>query len=184
MLNHRPGSHHGRSPRGPPVARCRGAKTNRCDVIMSIFVNPGAVRRHRGFCPVPAQVRSRLRKSRRSRMRGRIRAPTGRPCTPTGIKPLSTWKTSAARFADGRALCTFRGVATVVLKFFNIVRPDVAFFGQKDAQQAIILKRMAAILTPASPLPYVQRSGPGRAGHEFTECVSYPCGARRRAVDL
>jgi len=37
----------------------------------------------------------------------------------------------------------FKGVATVVLKLFNIVRPDYAFFGQKDAQQAIILKRMA-----------------------------------------
>ena len=36
----------------------------------------------------------------------------------------------------------FRGVCTVVLKLFEIVRPDVAFFGQKDAQQAIILQRM------------------------------------------
>jgi len=37
----------------------------------------------------------------------------------------------------------FRGVCTIVLKLFEIVRPDVAFFGQKDAQQAIILRRMA-----------------------------------------
>jgi pantoate--beta-alanine ligase len=40
----------------------------------------------------------------------------------------------------------FRGVCTVVLKLFNIVQPDVAFFGQKDAQQAIILKRMVSDL--------------------------------------
>ena len=36
----------------------------------------------------------------------------------------------------------FRGVCTVVMKLLNIIRPDVAYFGQKDAQQAIILKKM------------------------------------------
>ncbi len=40
----------------------------------------------------------------------------------------------------------FRGVCTVVLKLFEIVRPDTAYFGQKDAQQALILKRMTADL--------------------------------------
>jgi pantoate--beta-alanine ligase len=53
----------------------------------------------------------------------------------------------------------FNGVATVVLKLFTIVQPDVAYFGEKDAQQLAIIKRMVADLNlpvKIAPVPTVR----------------------------
>ena len=55
----------------------------------------------------------------------------------------------------------FRGVTTVVAKLFNIVGPDTAYFGQKDAQQAVIIRRMVSDLdtrVKVSVLPIVRES--------------------------
>ncbi len=55
----------------------------------------------------------------------------------------------------------FRGVATVVLKLFNIILPDVAFFGQKDAQQARIILQMVRdldLMVRVEVLPTVRES--------------------------
>jgi pantoate--beta-alanine ligase len=56
---------------------------------------------------------------------------------------FATWVEVEGTGAEGKARPGhFRGVATVCLKLFNIVRPQVAYFGQKDAQQAAVLRRL------------------------------------------
>lgn len=75
-------------------------------------------------------------------------APTVEEMYPTGT--ATTWVTvdGLTDKLDGRSRPGhFRGVATVVTKLFHIVEPDVAFFGQKDAAQLAIIRRMVRDLS-------------------------------------
>ncbi len=114
-----------------------------CDVVVaSIFVNPAQFGATRGPRPLPPRRGARRRARRRLGRRPPLR-PVGAGDVPARVPDLGRRRGASARTsrAPGRP-GHFRGVATVCLKLFNIVEPDVAYFGRKDAQQAALVDRM------------------------------------------
>jgi pantoate--beta-alanine ligase len=69
--------------------------------------------------------------------------PSRKDMYPEGYKTYLEVKELQDKLCGGSRPGHFRGVATVVAKLFNIVQPHNAYFGQKDAQQCIIIKQMA-----------------------------------------
>ncbi|MGH8003277.1 MAG: pantoate--beta-alanine ligase [Limisphaerales bacterium] len=118
----------------------------KCDrVIVSIFVNPLQFGPSEDFECYPRD----LKKDRSLCLKAGVDVlfiPSAKEMYPvefkTGVEveKLSQGLEEAARPGH------FRGVATVVAKLFNACLPDIAYFGQKDYQQAVVIKRMAADL--------------------------------------
>ncbi len=77
----------------------------------------------------------------------------------------------------------FRGVTTVVIKLLNMVGADAAFFGQKDAQQALVIRRMAADLNVPTEIHVcpIVREADGLAMSSRNACLS-PAGREQAAV--
>ncbi|MBS1250179.1 MAG: Pantothenate synthetase [Chloroflexi bacterium] len=73
--------------------------------------------------------------------------PTTEIMYPEGYQTWVTVEVVTQPLEGARRPTHFRGVSTVVAKLFNAVRPDKAFFGQKDAQQAVVVKRMTQDLS-------------------------------------
>lgn len=68
--------------------------------------------------------------------------PSNESMYPANYKTYVLTEELSARLCGVSRPIHFRGVTTILAKLFNIVEPDIAVFGQKDAQQAIIIKRM------------------------------------------
>ncbi len=109
--------------------------------VVSIFVNPIQFGPGEDFNRYPRDI-ERDKKLLEKEGVNYLFFPTNEEMYP------SDFKTFVEVAELGKKLCGksrpghFRGVTTVVLKLFNIVQPDKAYFGQKDAQQAIIIKKM------------------------------------------
>jgi pantoate--beta-alanine ligase len=123
------------------------AARQRCEiVVMSLFVNPAQ------FGPgedLEAYPRDEARDLELAEAAGvdLLYAPAVDEVYPDGFATSVEVGGGLTDVLDGdperRGPGHFRGVTTIVAKLFNAIRPDVAFFGQKDAQQALVIRRMA-----------------------------------------
>ena len=113
-----------------------------CDfVVASVFVNPAQFGPDEDLERYPRTEEADLRTLEQARVDLAF-LPPAEELYPEGFQ---TWVevTEVGKGLEGDARPGhFRGVATVCLKLFNIVRPDRAYFGQKDAQQAEVVARM------------------------------------------
>lgn len=112
-------------------------------VIVSIFVNPSQFAAHEDFGQYPRTF-DRDVELLRERGVSALFCPEASELYPSG-SPGDTMV--VPQFVQGKseAACRphfFAGVATVCLKLFNICRPDVVVFGQKDAMQCVVIERM------------------------------------------
>jgi len=123
----------------------RAARLETGFVVVSIFVNPTQFVAGEDFerYPRPVQQDTEMCKQERVDL-------VFAPSTEAMYTHASRTSVEVSELGDG--LCGpsrpghFRGVATIVLKLFEIVRPDVAYFGQKDYQQARIVQQLIADL--------------------------------------
>ncbi|MDD5772909.1 MAG: pantoate--beta-alanine ligase [bacterium] len=110
-------------------------------VVLSIFVNPIQFGPKEDFEKYPRDFK---RDERMSKSAGAdiIFYPSWKDMYPEGYKTYLEVKDLQDHLCGRSRPGHFKGVATVVAKLFNIVQPFNAYFGQKDAQQCIIIKQM------------------------------------------
>ena len=126
---------------GGHLALFRAAREECETVVVSLFVNPAQFGEEADLAAYP---RNEERDAATAEEAGAdiLFVPSADEIYPAGFQ---TWVdvTELSRGLEGEYRPGhFRAVATVCLKLFNLVRPDRAYFGQKDAQQAAVVRRM------------------------------------------
>lgn len=111
-------------------------------LLVSIFVNPAQFGQHEDLGKYPRDLPHDLRMLETLGV-DVVFVPTTEEVYPPGFVTYVDPTGPLTEEAEGKSRPGhFRGVATVVLKLFQIVRPDQAYFGQKDAQQVAVITRM------------------------------------------
>jgi pantoate--beta-alanine ligase len=123
------------------------AARERCQiVVMSLFVNPAQFRPDEDLEAYPRDERRDAELAEAAGV-DLVYAPDAAEVYPDGFATTVEVGAGLTGVLDGdparRGPEHFRGVTTVVAKLFNTVEPSLAFFGQKDAQQAVVIRRMA-----------------------------------------
>lgn len=121
------------------------AKDKADKVIVSIFVNPTQFGPNEDYESYPRVLEEDLEKCR-ERGVDLVFHPSVEAMYPQGYSTFVKEERLSAGLCGISRPNHFRGVTTVCLKLFNIARPDLAFFGQKDAQQCAVVKKMVADL--------------------------------------
>jgi pantoate--beta-alanine ligase len=124
------------------VERCR----RECDyTVVSIFVNPKQFAPHEDFSKYPRSLEDDLAKLAPLGV-DMVFAPTVEDMYPAGFDSYVDAGNLAVPWEGEFRPGHFRGVLTVVLKLFQIVPADLAYFGRKDYQQSLLVRRMVADL--------------------------------------
>ncbi|HHT9124633.1 MAG TPA: pantoate--beta-alanine ligase [Candidatus Brocadiia bacterium] len=124
----------------------RTAQKENDAVIVSIFVNPIQFCPGEDFQRYPRQLEQDKELLNRVGGVDTVFYPDIKEMYPEGYCTSVDVKNLGNRLCGSSRLGHFSGVATVVTKLFNIVKPDAAYFGQKDFQQTVIIKRLIADL--------------------------------------
>lgn len=110
-------------------------------VVVSIFVNPAQFGPKEDLKRYPRPVKRDLELCKNAGV-DFIFNPNPNQMYPQGYKTYVSVEQLSQVLCGKSRPGHFRGVATVITKLFNIVQPDRAYFGQKDAQQSVIIKRL------------------------------------------
>lgn len=121
------------------------ARTTCANVAASIFVNPLQFGPNEDLARYPRDFEADTRKLAAAGV-DTLFAPTAASMYPSAFAASVDPGPIAGVFEGAVRPGHFRGVATVIAKLLNVVRPDVLFLGQKDAQQGVVLRRTIADL--------------------------------------
>jgi pantoate--beta-alanine ligase len=122
------------------------AARERCDtVVMSLFVNPAQFGEPADLNGYPRDEQRDLDAAHEAGV-DIVFAPSAAEMYPSGYQTWVEVTELGSTLEGEHRPGHFRGVATICLKLFNAVRPDLAFYGRKDAQQVAVLRRMVADL--------------------------------------